>query len=219
MQNALRLRDSATHLRPRWRLVLLLALGALAATGQAPLGLWWLSILAFAGCFAVLPALPDWRAAAWGGWAIGAGYFALSLSWIVEPFLVDIARHGWMAPFALFGLAGGLALFWALAAGVAHATRGGALGLACALTLTEHLSTLNEPILRQGLTLTLFCQARQVSTPQPGEKDRIPLSDDLEPLHSRLKQMVVVAGRGLGCKGSDLALGETRLTGNLTTPA
>jgi len=139
MQSALRLRDSATHLRPRWRLALLFALGALAATGQAPLGLWWLSILAFAGCSAVLPALPDWRAAAWGGWAMGAGYFALSLSWIIEPFLVDIARHGWMAPFALFGLASGLALFWALAAGVAYAARGGALGLACVLTLTEAL--------------------------------------------------------------------------------
>ncbi|MRU16683.1 apolipoprotein N-acyltransferase [Roseovarius sp. A21] len=132
-------RDSALHLRPRWRLALLFALGAMAATGQAPLGLWWLSIPAFAACFAVLSARPTWRAAAWGGWAMGAGYFALSLSWIIEPFLVDIARHGWMAPFALFGMAGGLALFWALAAGVAHALRGRALGLAAALTLAEAL--------------------------------------------------------------------------------
>jgi len=139
MQSALRLRDSATHLRPRRRLALLFALGGLAATGQAPLGLWWLSIPAFAVCVAVLSALPNWRAAAWGGWAMGAGYFALSLSWIIEPFLVDIARHGWMAPFALFGLAGGLALFWALAAGLSLALRGGALGLATALTLTEAL--------------------------------------------------------------------------------
>lgn len=134
-----RLRDSAVRLRPRWRLALVFALGAVAAMGQAPLGLWWLSLLAFAACFVVLPALPTWRAAAWGGWAMGAGYFALSLSWIVEPFFVDIARHGWMAPFALFGLSGGLALFWALAAGLAHALRGGALGLACALTLSEAL--------------------------------------------------------------------------------
>ena len=139
MQSALRLRDSVINLHPRWRLASLFALGALAATGQAPLGLWWLSLLAFAVSFTVLPALPTWRAAAWGGWGFGAGYFALSLSWIVEPFFVDIARHGWMAPFALFGLAGGLALFWALAAGLAHALRGGALGLACALTLTEAL--------------------------------------------------------------------------------
>ncbi|MBT8415255.1 MAG: apolipoprotein N-acyltransferase, partial [Boseongicola sp.] len=55
-----------------------------------------------------------WRGA-WAAWAGGVGYFAVSLSWIVEPFLVDVARHGWMAPFALVFMAGGLALFWALA--------------------------------------------------------------------------------------------------------
>jgi apolipoprotein N-acyltransferase len=44
-----------------------------------------------------------------------AGYFALTLHWIVEPFFVDAARHGWMAPFALVLFAGGLALFWGLA--------------------------------------------------------------------------------------------------------
>ncbi|WP_306154141.1 apolipoprotein N-acyltransferase [Roseovarius sp. MMSF_3281] len=134
-----RLSERAAALRPRWRWALLFALGAVAATGQAPLGLWWLSIPAFAACLAILPALPDWRAAAWGGWAMGAGYFALALNWIVEPFLVDAARHAWMAPFALFGLAGGLALFWALAAGLSRRLRGGALGLACALTLSEAL--------------------------------------------------------------------------------
>lgn len=53
--------------------------------------------------------------AAWSGWAIGTSYFGASLSWIVEPFFVDAAAHGWMAPFALAGMAGGLALFWALA--------------------------------------------------------------------------------------------------------
>jgi apolipoprotein N-acyltransferase len=48
-------------------------------------------------------------------WAGGAGYFALTLHWIVDPFMVDAARHGWMAPFALVFFAGGLALFWAVA--------------------------------------------------------------------------------------------------------
>lgn len=48
------------------------------------------------------------------GWVIGTVYFATSLHWIVEPFFVDVARHGWMAPFALILMAGGLALFWAL---------------------------------------------------------------------------------------------------------
>ena len=53
------------------------------------------------------------RAATWVGWAFGLGYFGLALHWIVEPFLIDAARHAWMAPFALVLLAGGLALFWA----------------------------------------------------------------------------------------------------------
>jgi apolipoprotein N-acyltransferase len=48
------------------------------------------------------------------GWLAGAGYFAAGLFWIVDPFLVEPERYGWMAPFALVGMAGGLALFWAL---------------------------------------------------------------------------------------------------------
>jgi apolipoprotein N-acyltransferase len=71
--------------------------------------------------FVALPALLwllDGAAAARGalaiGWAAGAGYFAASLFWIVEPFLVEPDVHGWMAPFALVGMAGGLALFWAV---------------------------------------------------------------------------------------------------------
>src|SRR5690606_26039273 len=62
-----------------------------------------------------------WRRAAFTGWMAGAGYFAVTLHWIVEPFLVDIARHGWMAPFALLFSAFGFSLFWALGFGVAHA--------------------------------------------------------------------------------------------------
>ncbi|MDO8899736.1 MAG: apolipoprotein N-acyltransferase [Phenylobacterium sp.] len=46
------------------------------------------------------------------GWLAGLGYFALSVWWVTEAFLVDAAAHGWMAPFALVLLAGGLALFW-----------------------------------------------------------------------------------------------------------
>ena len=55
---------------------------------------------------------PGSAPAAWTGLFAGAGYFALGLSWIVEPFLVDVATTGWMAPFAVVLLAGGLGLFW-----------------------------------------------------------------------------------------------------------
>jgi apolipoprotein N-acyltransferase len=49
------------------------------------------------------------------GWGAGFGYFGLTLSWIVEPFLVDAQTFGWLAPFALFFMAAGAALFWGLA--------------------------------------------------------------------------------------------------------
>ena len=77
------------------------------------------------------------------GWALGAGYFAVSVAWIVEPFFVDIARHGWMAPFAIVLMAGGLALFWGLAAAVSALagprTGPRLLALAGALALVEWL--------------------------------------------------------------------------------
>ena len=56
------------------------------------------------------------RSAFFRGWLAGVGYFAVGVWWITEAFLVDAAAHGWMAPFALLLMAGGLALFWGLAA-------------------------------------------------------------------------------------------------------
>lgn len=109
--------------------------GALAALGHAPFGLWYVGLAGFIGLAYLVSRASRPTLAAWAG---GAGYFALALHWIVEPFLVDAATHGWMAPFALFLLAGGLALFWALA-GWASARHGGnkALGWALCLTAAE----------------------------------------------------------------------------------
>lgn len=60
------------------------------------------------------------RRSAFGiGWLAGLGYFSVSTFWIAEPFLVDVRVHGWMAPFAVVMMAGGLALFWG-AAGLAY---------------------------------------------------------------------------------------------------
>ena len=120
------------------------ALGAVAALGQAPWSLWPLSLIAFAGLYGLYARANTWRAAAWTGLAGGAGYFALALSWIVEPFLIDVARHGWMAPFALLFSAVGFALFWAGAQAVSRALvarggRGAALVWAAAMTLGEAL--------------------------------------------------------------------------------
>lgn len=55
------------------------------------------------------------RSAFLRGWLAGLGYFAVGVWWVTEAFLVDIRAHGWMAPFALVFLSGGLALFWGAA--------------------------------------------------------------------------------------------------------
>jgi apolipoprotein N-acyltransferase len=52
------------------------------------------------------------RSAFFRGWLFGLGYFAVAVHWITEPFMVDAREQGWMAPFALVLMAGGLALFW-----------------------------------------------------------------------------------------------------------
>jgi apolipoprotein N-acyltransferase len=94
--------------------------GVVAALGLAPLGIWPLTLLALAAVPSLMLAATSTWQAALTGWALGTGYFALGLVWIVEPFLVEPERFGWMAPFALVFMAGGLALFWGLAFGLAH---------------------------------------------------------------------------------------------------
>ncbi|MFA6139559.1 MAG: apolipoprotein N-acyltransferase [Hyphomicrobium sp.] len=59
------------------------------------------------------------RAAA-AGWWFGFGYFLLGLFWIGEAFLVEAEVFAWMIPFAVLLMPAGLALFTALAAGVAR---------------------------------------------------------------------------------------------------
>lgn len=123
-----------------WRRAVLAAgLGATAALGQAPWGLWWATLAALGALVWLLDRMPDRRAAFWTGLLAGAGYFALALSWIVEPFLIDIVRHGWMAPFAVLGLSFGLALFWAAAAVLARGFARPALGFVVAFVALEWL--------------------------------------------------------------------------------
>lgn len=119
----------------RWLIVI--AIGALAALGQAPFGIWPATLLMLALVFGLFLNTASWRQAAGLGWAFGTGYFLLALSWIVEPFLIDVARHGWMAPFALLGLAAGLALFWAAGLALGRAAGGGSAGFIGGLALLE----------------------------------------------------------------------------------
>ncbi|WP_299848717.1 apolipoprotein N-acyltransferase [uncultured Roseovarius sp.] len=125
--------------RGLYQLVIWLGLGALAALGQAPWGLWPLTIAALALIVALFRQTGSIRRAALLGWIAGTGYFMLALSWIVEPFLVDVARHGWIAPFALVGLSAGMALYWGAAFAAARALRGGSVALIVAFTVGEAL--------------------------------------------------------------------------------
>ncbi|PJI85082.1 apolipoprotein N-acyltransferase [Yoonia maricola] len=111
------------------RVILLALLGAAAGLGQAPFDLWPATVLALGALFVIYPSSLTGRQAVLHVWAFGFGYFAFSLRWIVEPFLVDIARHGWMAPFALVLMGAGGALFWALAAWLASRLSPGRIGV------------------------------------------------------------------------------------------
>ena len=48
------------------------------------------------------------------GWSFGFGFFLAGLYWVGISFLVDAARFAWAMPFAVAGLAAGLAIFSAL---------------------------------------------------------------------------------------------------------
>jgi len=119
--------------------------GAVAALGQSPFSLVFLSLPGFGVAFWLISRAAAPRRAAVLGWAAGVGYFGLALNWIVEPFFVDAARDGWMAPFAIVFMAAGLALFWGAAAFVARwlVGRNGsvpalALAWTAALTFAEY---------------------------------------------------------------------------------
>ena len=117
------------------QLLMAFSAGAALALVQAP----WSFPLAFFFAIPVLFRLHAGavspRRAALIGWTAGLAYFGLTLSWLVEPFLVDAATQGWMAPFALFFMSAGLALFWALAFGLAR--RGSPVAFAVFWTLLE----------------------------------------------------------------------------------
>jgi len=101
---------------PLGRSLLALGAGLAAALAHPPFGV-LPGLLGFALLLRLAdqaePARPR-TSAFFRGWLAGLGYFSLSVWWVTEAFLVDAAAHGWMAPFALGLLAGGLALFWGL---------------------------------------------------------------------------------------------------------
>ena len=123
---------------PWGRRFLLLGLGAITGLGQAPFGIWPATLFGLAGIlFLAIGAKIKWNAFGTGWWA-ALGYFLLSFRWIVEPFLVDAPQYGWMAPFALLLMSGGVALFWGLAFATANqANKHSIVTAVAALSLAE----------------------------------------------------------------------------------
>lgn len=90
-------------------------LGLLSVFALPPHHLWILLVPALAGLLWLLDFERKGLGALWLGWLFGFGHFLGGLSWLIHPFLVDAARHAWIAPFALSGLAAYMAVFPAFA--------------------------------------------------------------------------------------------------------
>ncbi len=125
---------------PPWGQVALAVLaGAVGALAHAPFDVAPAILVPLVTGFVLLTCAATPRAALANGWALGFGYFALTLTWIIEPFQVDAATTGWMAPFALVLLALLLGSFWAGALGTARWLGGGGVALTVAWAGAEML--------------------------------------------------------------------------------
>jgi len=93
----------------------LLAVGAVAGLGQVPVSLPVFTLIALFVMFGLMRATASARAGFRMGWLFATGYFLATLFWIMDPFLVEADRLGWLGPFAVLAMAGGLALFWGAA--------------------------------------------------------------------------------------------------------
>jgi apolipoprotein N-acyltransferase len=110
-----------------------LGLGALAATGFEPLGLWPVTLLAMAGLLALLRAAPRWQAAALIGWCFGVGHFSLGNNWIATAFTYQANMPPWLGWVAVVLLSFYLAVYPALAALAGWLTRRSGLGMVLAM--------------------------------------------------------------------------------------
>jgi len=93
--------------------LLALLLGALAATGFAPLSLWPLTLLCIAGLMALTHA--SLRSGKWRafliGWSFGVGHFTVGLNWIAHAFIYQDAMPHWLGYCAVVALSLYLAVY------------------------------------------------------------------------------------------------------------
>jgi len=129
---------------PRLSAPAALLLGLVSATAFQPLGLWPLMPLAFAGLTLLLSQTVRLRGALLIGWLFGLGQFVLGLNWIATAFTFQAAMPHWYGWIAVVLLSAYLAVYPALATGLAwRFGRGSPLALALVLAggwaLTEVL--------------------------------------------------------------------------------
>ena len=102
-------------------------IGALSVLAFAPIHAWPVLFLTFGalvwlldGCHARHDRLGQrLKCAGIVGFWFGFGYFLAGLYWIAEAFLVEPWRHGWLIPFVMTAMPGGMALFFAAAGALA----------------------------------------------------------------------------------------------------
>jgi apolipoprotein N-acyltransferase len=154
--------------------------GAFSVLSMAPFFLWPIMFVTFPALIWVLDAvclregeaeepLVTFRKrllnAAFIGWAFGFGFFLASIYWVGYAFYVDAQRHAILMPFAVAGLSGLLAFFYAAASVVAAALwqRGYArlLAFAFAFFCTEAA----RGYLLTGFPWNLFGEALAANTP------------------------------------------------------
>lgn len=94
--------------------------GSLSAMAFAPLDWWPMAALGIAVLLALVHASAGVRQAAWLGWLFGVGHFTAGLTWIAKAFTFQSAMDPAMGWVAVVGLSMFLALYPALAAGLAR---------------------------------------------------------------------------------------------------
>jgi apolipoprotein N-acyltransferase len=116
--------DWVAHLTGARRAWLAGFAGAISVLAFAPLHIWPVLFVSFGllvwlldGCYASHTRLGlRLKCAGVVGFWFGFGYFFTGLYWIAEAFLVEPWRHGWLIPFVMISLPGGMALFFVAAA-------------------------------------------------------------------------------------------------------
>ncbi len=98
-----------------------LVLGATAATGFAPLGLWPLTLLGVAGLIELVSRARSGRQVALIGWLFGLGHFTIANNWIATAFTYQAEMPVWLGWIAVSGIACFLSIYPALAACAARA--------------------------------------------------------------------------------------------------